>query len=176
VGVTSAQASWLVACETRNLRPVSEPRNEDKVLLIGAKRKHSWDRRLFVSMVILLRQHPHPALPLEGEGSPWPHGSGPPRKSFSQLKDTALAGPLQLRANVIGDDKKPGVLVGAGDRARQRRRRRRGAGEIGPEVDHRNAALVTRGGTDFCNEVLGAPQVCRKRSFFDRWASIGVQP
>jgi hypothetical protein len=68
VGVTSAQASWLVACETRKLRPVSEPRNQDRVLLIAAKRKHSWDRTLFVSMVILLRQHPHPALPHRGGG------------------------------------------------------------------------------------------------------------
>jgi hypothetical protein len=81
--VTSAQASWLVACESRKLRPVSEPRNEDKVLLIGAKRRHSWDRRLVVSMVILLRQHPHPAIPHRGGGSSWPHGSVPQRNRFA---------------------------------------------------------------------------------------------
>ena len=47
-----------------------------------------------------------------------------------------------LRHAVIGDDEKPGVFTGAGDRTRQRRRRSRITGEIRADVEDGNAALA----------------------------------
>ncbi len=49
------------------------------------------------------------------------------------------------RHAVIGDDEKPGVFAGAGDGARQRRRGAGIAGEIRPDVEHRNAAVIRNG-------------------------------
>jgi hypothetical protein len=46
---------------------------------------------------------------------------------------------------VIGDDKKPGVFAGAGDGPREWRCGADIAGDVWPDVDHRNAALI-RGG------------------------------
>ena len=51
-----------------------------------------------------------------------------------------------LRHAVIGDDEKPGVFAGAGNRARQRRRRPRLAGEIRADIEHGNAAMGRRVG------------------------------
>jgi hypothetical protein len=91
VGVTSAQASWLVACETRKLRPVNEPRNEDKSPSYWCKEEILLGSNAFRfnSYTVAAAPPPSPS-PIEGEGSSWPHGSGPPKKSFLQLKDTAL--------------------------------------------------------------------------------------
>jgi hypothetical protein len=50
------------------------------------------------------------------------------------------------RHAVIGDHEKPRVFAGAGDGARERRRGAGIAGEIRPDVEHRNAAVIRRRG------------------------------
>ena len=96
MGVTSARTFWLAAGSPIDQR-VGDPGNETKVLRYYFKEQADALRfqRLYCSAIT-----PHPALPIEGEGSPCLRGSNPSKNAGIEAA-LRVAGGEQLSEPVL---------------------------------------------------------------------------